>query len=283
MKLQEELYDNIPPSLKVKEVKPFIKAEKNKFWLFFADLIFESMLKKKFAAIRVKNLENLNRKNLDKPTIIYAPHICWWDGILAYYLNRKVLKLDTIGMMEDLHAIPFLRKMGAFSVDKKSPKVIKESLNFVIHNLDSPEKALFIYPQGIIRPQDYPNLKFSSGISYIASNLDGVNLIPLAIRYCFLRATSPEILIDISEPIFLQKIKNKKEITKNLQENFVNILEKQRLEIANCDLDGYITVLKQKENLFDFIQKKQVNIKNLLFSKKCPFFCYNWLKYIAKD
>lgn len=282
MKLQEELYNNTPPSFKVKEVKPFLKAETSKFWLFFADLIFESMLKKKFAAIRVKNLENLNKINPDKPTIIYAPHSCWWDGILAYYLNRKVLKLDTIGMMEDLHAMPFLRKIGAFSVDKKSPKVIKESLNFAIQNLDSAKKALFIYPQGIIRPQDYTNFKFSSGISYIASNLEGVNLVPLAIRYCFLRATSPEILIDISEPIFLQKIENRKEITKNLQENFLNILEKQRLEIANCDLDGYITVLKQKENLFDFFQKNQANIKNLLFPKKYPFFCYNWLKSISK-
>lgn len=256
MKLQEELYNNIPPSFKVKEVRPFLKAKKNNFWLFLADLIFESMLKQKFAAIRVKNLENLNKRNPDKPNIVYAPHICWWDGILAYYLNRKVLNIDAIGMMENLHAMPFLNKIGAFSVDKKSITVIKNSLDFAAESLNAPQKAVFIYPQGIIRPQDYTPLKFSSGISYVASKLDGVNLIPLAVRYCFLRANSPEILVDIAEPIFLPAVNDRKEITEKLQENFSNILERQRLEIANCNLDGYITVLKQRESLFEFIRKK---------------------------
>ncbi len=259
MKLQEELYNNTPPSIKTKDIKPFLRAEKSNFWLLCADWIFEFLLKQKFAAVRVKNLENINKRNLNKPCIIYAPHICWWDGILGYYLGRKIFGFDINGMVEDLHAMPLLRKIGAFSVDKKSTKVIKNSVDFAIQNLNSSQKALFIFPQGIIRPQDYTEIKFSSGISYMASKLNGVNLIPIAVRYCFLRSASPEILIDVAEPIFLEKIENRKETTEMIEKHFKNLLKKQRNGITNCDLDGYITVLKQRESLIEFVQKKLKN------------------------
>lgn len=255
MNLQEELYSNTPPSLKIKEVQPFLEAEKSCFWQLLADFIFENMLKNKFAAIRVKNLENLNKRDFNKPNILYAPHICWWDGILEYYLGRKVFNLDMIGMMEDLHSMPVLRKIGAFSVDKKSVKVVKNSIDFAVKSLNYQRKSLFLFPQGIIRPQDYMPLEFSSGISYVASKLDGVNLIPLAIRYCFLRSSSPEILIEVSDPIFLPKVENIKETTQKIQENFSKTLEKQRIEIASCNLEGYKTVLKQKENLIELFLK----------------------------
>lgn len=255
METQEELYSDTPPSLKTKEVRPFMKSEQSKLWMSIADFCFGFMLKKNFSKIRIKNLANLELRDKTRPNIIYAPHICWWDGILGYYLCRKIFHFAPIGMMEDLHTMPIFRKIGAFSVDKKSPKVVKESLFFAQKNLDSGDKSMFIFPQGIIRPQDYSPLKFSSGISYIASNLEGVNLIPLAIRYCFLRGAAPEILVDVSEPMYLEKIENRSETTERLKKHFGEILEKQRLEIARGRLDEYETVWTGRENIFQIIQK----------------------------
>jgi len=256
MKTQEELYNDTPPSLKEKGIRPFLKSETNSFGRFCADLIFENLLKQKFAAIRIKNLQNLQKRDMSKPNIIYAPHICWWDGILAYFLNRKVFNFDAIGMMENLHSLPFLRKIGAFSVDKKSPKVILESLTFASQSLNSPQKALYIFPQGIIRPQDHTPIKFSSGISYIASTLDGVNLIPLAIRYCFLRETSPEILVEVAEPMIFPKMQNRNETTRQLQRYFADLIENQRLEVANGKLQDYIPIWQKRDNLFRQIEKR---------------------------
>ena len=134
--------------------------------------------------------------------------------------------------------------------------MILESLTFASQSLNSPQKALYIFPQGIIRPQDHTPIKFSSGISYIASTLDGVNLIPLAIRYCFLRETSPEILVEVAEPMIFPKMQNRNETTRQLQRYFADLIENQRLEVANGKLQDYIPIWQKRDNLFRQIEKR---------------------------
>lgn len=260
MRFEEDLYSSIPPSFK-RDLKPFIASDTSVSWCFLAGLLFNFLLKRKFAAIRIKNLDYLQKRNPDKPNIIYAPHICWWDGILAYFLCRKVFKLDLIAMAEELYRYPLLRKLGIFSVDKKSPKNILTSLNFAVKNLDSPQKALFIYPQGIIRPQDYMPVNFNPGLTYIASQLDGVNLIPLSIRYVFLRNTSPEVLVEVNEPIFLEKVEDRDETTSQLRDHFENILENQRKEVISGKLKNYEIVLGKNYNIRRKIENRLKNTK----------------------
>ena len=255
MRLKENLYSETPPSLK-REFLPFVASEVSPFWQKAADILFKFLLNQKFAAIRIKNRHLLKKCDKTKPNIIYAPHICWWDGMLAYFICRQIFGLDIRFMVEELHVLPFMRKIGAFSIDKKAPKSIIKALNFATKHLESSQKVLYIYPQGIIRPQDYSPMKFGSGISYIASNLDGVNLVPLCIRYCFLRDTSPEIMIEVKEPIIIEKVENRTEMTNNLEKQFEEALENQRLEIATGDLNKYITVLRKRDNLFRVIEKK---------------------------
>lgn len=255
MKLKQDLYSKIPPSLS-RDSLPFIPAEVNKFWQVGIDIFFKHLLKRNFASIKIKNRHYLKKRDTSKPNIIYAPHVCWWDGILAYFLCRQIFGLDIRFMVEELHLCPIMRKFGAFSIDKKSPKSILKSLNFAVNHLDSPRKVLHIYPQGIIRPQDYSPMKFGSGISYIASNLDGVNLIPLCVRYCFLRDTSPEILVEVKKPMFIGKVVDRNKMTDYLEQNFEEALEKQRLDIIDCDFKKYITILKKRDNLFRTIEKK---------------------------
>lgn len=260
MRLKEELYSQTPPSLS-RESLPFIPAEINKFVQIGTDIVFRHLLKEKFAAIKIKNRYLLKKRDKTKPIIIYAPHICWWDGILAYFLCRRIFGLDIRFMVEELHLLPMMRMFGAFSIDKKSPKAVLKSLNFAVNHLDAPHKVFAVFPQGIIRPQDHSPIKFGSGISFIASNLDGVNLIPLCVRYCFLRATSPEIMVEVKKPIIIDKVEDRNEMTTQLEKHFEQALENQRLEIATGDLKQYITVLKKRDNLFRTIEKKL---------KKCP-------------
>jgi len=255
MRLKEDLYSKIPPSLS-RESMPFIPAEVSKLWQVGIGILFKLLLKQKFAAIRIKNRHYLKKRDKTKPIIIYAPHICWWDGMVAYFICRQIFGLDIRFMVEELHLLPMMRKFGAFSIDKKSPKSILKSLNFAVKHLDSPQKVFCIYPQGIIRPQDYSPVKFGSGISYIASNLDGVNLIPLCVRYCFLRDTSPEVLIEVQKPIVINQVENRNEMTDYLEKNFEEALINQRSDIATGDLKKYITVLRKGDNLLRVIEKK---------------------------
>lgn len=255
MRLKEDLYSEKPPSLSREHI-PFIPAEVNKLVQIGTDILFGYLLKKKFAAIRIKNKHLLHKRDKTKPVIVYAPHICWFDGMLAYFLNRQIFKLDIRFMVEELHLLPIMRRFGAFSIDKKSPKSVLKALNFAVNHLNSPDKVLHIYPQGIIRPQDYSPMEFGSGISYIASNLDGVNLVPLCVRYCFLRDTSPEILVEVKEPIVIDKVDDRCKLTDYLESTLEEALENQRLEIARCDLKKYVTVLKKSDSLYRKLEKK---------------------------
>ncbi|MDD3419803.1 MAG: lysophospholipid acyltransferase family protein [Candidatus Gastranaerophilales bacterium] len=254
MRTEEALYNQISPSFRRKLV-PFIAADASDFWRNVADMVFSWMLRHKFAALRLKGLHNIHKRDKSKPCIIYAPHICWWDAIIAYYTCRKILKFDTRFMAEELHLAPYLKKLGIFSIDKKSPKTILKSLDFAIKNLDAPNKAVFIYPQGIIGPQDGDDFVFNSGISYLASRIEGVNLIPIAVRYGFLRESSPEVMIEINPPIVLESVKDRHEVD-YLCDHFKELLDRQRREISMGDVSKYITVIKKRENIFRYFEKK---------------------------
>jgi hypothetical protein len=130
----ETLYNYIPPSILKKE-KGFIPADVNPLFMNVFDRIFAYILKKNFATIRVKNLHYYNLRDKNKGNIFYAPHQCWWDGMIGYYLGRKVFKTNMRMMVEDLPSFPVLSKIGAFSVSKNDLSSTIKSLRYVIDYL----------------------------------------------------------------------------------------------------------------------------------------------------
>lgn len=258
MKASQELYNNIPPSLK-RDEKPFIASNVSLFWRKISEWLLTIILKDNFATLKIKNSHRFKMRNKDLPNIIYAQHNCWWDGLIGYYLCRKVFKTDVRIMVEELHALPFLSKIGAFSIDKNSTSSILKSLNFAIDTLKGSDKSLFFFPQGIIRPPDSRPIEFESGLSYISQKLEGVNLIPLSFKYVFLREPSAEILIDVQKPITLGEFKNRKLLTSFLEDSFQDGLDKQRDEISQGYLRNYITILKKPQSILRRIEKRLKN------------------------
>ena len=240
--------------------KPFIQAENQKFWLKVFDFAFERMVRKGFYSLRIKNAENFNLRDPDKGNIIYGIHSCWWDGIIAYLLCRQVFKTQINLMIEELYRFPLLSKIGAFSVEKKSPQSAIKALNYSIDIIKNPEKSLWIYPQGIVMPPDSRPLKFASGISYLCKKSGGVNLIPVANRYTFLREDRPEILVEVGKPIIINNNNlDKKEFTHYLENEFTEFLDKQREEISQGKLGDYELVFKSRLCVAKLIEKHFTN------------------------
>ena len=111
-------------------IKKFRKAKNIPFWVWTADRVFFRMMSHRFYALRIKNLEAFKEKcSKDYPSIFYAPHMNWWDGIAGYNLMRRVFNVKRVRMMiEEMNRFPLFSLAGAFPVNKASAQTAMESL-----------------------------------------------------------------------------------------------------------------------------------------------------------
>ena len=145
-----------------------------------------------------------------------------------------------------------------------------KALKYIVEELKSPELGLWIFPQGIIRPPNYRPIEFQTGLAYIAQNVakkhGGVNLIPIAVNYVFLREDRPEVIIEVNEPVVIDKENanfDRHEFTKKLQQDFERNCDRQLYEICNAEIEGYRYLFKQKLPWYKKLEKKlkKVEIK----------------------
>ena len=125
---------------------------------------------------------------------------------------------------------------------------------------------IWIFPQGKVMPPDFRPIKFESGLSYITSKVKGVNLIPVSLRYTFLRDVKPEIFAEIGEPIEIKNgVTNKKEFTRFLEEDLTNIADAQINKITQGDLNGYEYIYQSKLPIF---KRLEPFLKYIFFDKR---------------
>ncbi len=263
----EVLYTDIPPTKLRNRKEKFRKARNSKFWTFIGDLFFFNMLQHRFFALRIKNEEVFNERNNNYPNIFYASHGNWWDGIVGYNLVRRVFDLKLRMMIEEMNRFPLFARVGAFPVNKKSPQEAIKSLKYIVNDLNKPDMGLWIFPQGIIKPPNFRPIEFQTGMTYIAQNVakkyGGINLIPLAVNYVFLREDRPEVLVEVGDPIIIEAKDAKKDrhvLTAELQGKFTDLCDKQLSEICHGTIDGYRYLFKQRLPWYKKIEKKLKNI-----------------------
>lgn len=236
--------------------KPEIRTDLQPFWLAVFDFSFNNMVKKAFYSVKIKNIDNFYLRDTTKSSIFYSNHCCWWDGIVGYLIARKLYNTELHMMIEELYRFPLLSKIGAFSVEKNSAQSSLKALNYAAQFLQNPKSSLWIFPQGSVMPPDYRPVKFEGGLSYLSKKLKKINLIPVAHRYNFLREDRPEILVEIGKPIVLSDNPiNRKNFCKYLEEEFSALLDNQKNEISQGNLDGYKTFIKSRLCVAKLIEK----------------------------
>lgn len=262
----EDLYSEIPPTkLRHKEEK-FRKAKVTPFWLWVAKTFFYNMLENRFYAMRYKGEDNL--KHLGEiPTILFAPHSNWWDGIVGFHLCHKVIHKNIRLMIEELNRFPVLRRGGAFSINKKSAQSSMESLKYSVDLLSDLDNVLYIYPEGIIKPPNHRPIEFQSGLTYIAQKAakkyGKVCLVPVAVNYFFMRDNRPEVWAEFGEEIILDNPKvDRKEYTDFLAKKLEELCDKQFVDISNAKFEGYKTLFQQKLAWYRQIEQWLKRIEN---------------------
>ncbi len=98
-------------------------------------------------------------------------------------------------MVEELNRFPLLRRGGAFSVNKKSAQASMKALKYAIDVIEDTKNALYIFPQGIIKPPNFRPIEFQTGLAYIAQKAaekyGKVNLIPIGLITSSYEPTNP--------------------------------------------------------------------------------------------
>ncbi|HET9222915.1 MAG TPA: lysophospholipid acyltransferase family protein [Roseiflexaceae bacterium] len=136
----------------------------------------------------------------DGPLIIYPNHSSWWDGYMCFLLTRMVLRgrFEAYLMMEEpqLRRYGFFTWAGCFSVDRGDPRSAARSVAYISRILAARRpRALVIFPQGAIAPNDRRPLKVYAGAAQIARHAGGATLWPVALRYEFRGEQRPEAFI----------------------------------------------------------------------------------------
>lgn len=138
---------------------------KHSIWLqFFFKIYLRFIFRKNFHKI-----ETVGKvKDQGLPVIVIANHISWWDGFWISRLNQKTFKRKLYIMMleEYLRKYMFFRKLGVFSIRKKS-KSTNESLQYAAEILKNNKNMLLMFPQGEIRSQHSDVIVFEKGLDHI--------------------------------------------------------------------------------------------------------------------
>lgn len=176
-----------------------ITAQKSSAFEKLFGVYNNNLIKRHFSSVRVGGLSNINDKLNDVPLVIYANHSSWWDGLIAYKLSQT-LQLDSFFMMEEKHLkkLFLFRRLGAFSVVREHPRRALKSLNYAVELLArEPARALWIFPQGEILPNDVRPLRFYNGLSRIIGKLKQTQIVPVAFRFEFLNDYKPDVFVKI--------------------------------------------------------------------------------------
>lgn len=262
----EELYPDIPPTKLRNQEEKFRPAKTSPFWLWLGNKFFYGMLENRFFALRYKGEEKFFERDANVPSIAFATHTNWWDGIVAYNICNRIFDKEIRLMVEELNRFPILSKAGAFPVNKKSPQASMEALQYSVDVIEDLNNTLYLFPQGIIKPPNFRPIEFQTGLVYIAQKAvkkyGKVNLIPIGVNYCFLRADKPEILVEIGDIIEMNDSSvNRKEYTQKLEKTLENLCDNQMNEISEGSLAGYKTLFQQKLKWYRKIEQKLKKIE----------------------
>lgn len=269
MVVKEQLYSDIPPTkLRNKEEK-FKPAKTSRFWLWVASMFFFNMLQNRFYAFRYRGEENYFEAEKDVPTILFAPHCNWWDGIVLYNTTHRIFHKEIRLMVEELNRFPLLRRGGAYSVNKKSPQSAMKALQYSVDVVGDLRNMLCIFPQGIIRPPHFRPIEFQTGLAYIAENAvkryGKVNLIPMSVDYVFFRDNRPEVIVEFGKRIELRQGNeldkmSRKELTHYLEHALTETCGTQFKEISQGDISNYKILFKQHLKWYRRIEQRLKSI-----------------------
>jgi 1-acyl-sn-glycerol-3-phosphate acyltransferase len=161
---------------------------------FIRALLFRS-LRRGLSALRVDGAERLDPS---RPLLLCPNHVSFHDGLIVALLSRHFPDARVLMRADQLRRAPLLRWAGATGVEEDALDGAR-ALRFGARFLDRPGRALWLFPQGRLRPQWARPLGFREGAGFIARR-SGATLLPVSIHYEPGEREQPEAWVRIGAP-----------------------------------------------------------------------------------
>lgn len=173
-----------------------IKAKHNLFiYNFFKNYSLQKT-KKVFENVIISG--DFEEKN--KPLLVIANHISWWDGFWIMYLNLRKLhkKFHFMMLEEQLKRYWYFAYSGGFSINKKSRTII-ETLNYTTQLLKYNKNMVLIFPQGEIKSIYENKIIFDKGINRIIEESKNIQILMVVNLIDYFSKSKPSLYIYIKE------------------------------------------------------------------------------------
>lgn len=173
-----------------------LHALKSGPWAWVAARYVDRKVRSAFRAVRMRG----GLPNAEGGLLVYCNHVGFWDGFVAHALSRAV-GWDAYYLVEErtLRRYPFLRRLGGFSVRRGDPTSSLPTLRYARTLLQRPSAAVFVFPEGRLRPGASDLGELERGVEVLA-RASGATCLPVALRYAFLEAERPDVLVEVGEP-----------------------------------------------------------------------------------
>ncbi len=220
-----------------------IKAHKSRIFEALFDVYTTRLLKRSFHTIRLRADADLQRSIRSAPLVLCPNHSSWWDALLPLYLARHVFHIDSYAMMEEeqLRRYPFFRRIGVFSVDRGRGRDALRSLEYAAGLLNAPGRALWLYPQGELRPHAVRPLHFLRGVDLLASAVPDALFVPMAFTYEFRHEQRPEIFISAGAAIAPSRGES---LSAQLEQHVTALLDAMTQDLARSDIASFQHILQ---------------------------------------
>lgn len=189
------------------------------------------------------------------PILLYVNHTSWWDGYMISVLMHELWRPAMSSLMveaETLRKYSFLRYLGAFGVDRENPRDGIAAIQYAVAGLNrQPYGVVAIFPQGKFYHPEVRPLHFYNGVGLIAKQAVATTgacaLVPLALRYEFVREQKPEAFLHIGTPTFINNAhpihNNAKALTAHMEQTLIAEMDILRADCVAYRFDSFSSLL----------------------------------------
>jgi 1-acyl-sn-glycerol-3-phosphate acyltransferase len=215
----------------------------------------------RFARVDVRGLENLaawsatagNPPASGVPLLLAANHSSWWDAVLPIVISLRTLGQDAYGMMDEqqLRRYSFFARAGIFSVDRSSPRSAMATLEYAATLLRGTPRVLWMFPQGMIVPNDRRPIQCETGIARLARMIGECAIVPVAIRYEVGREERPIACASIGRPTHIHggETTGVRELTHGIEAMMETELDDLRATMLAEHYAGFSTILAGRSSV----------------------------------
>ncbi|MES1241168.1 MAG: AMP-binding protein [Acidobacteriota bacterium] len=140
-------------------------------------------------------------------TVYFLNHSSWWDYLVPLLLDSFVFRQRARYMMSHdvMASRGTLRRLfqaaGVFSVGKDRT-LRAAALGYAADFLRGEGAALYIYPQGKVRPER-EEIRFQDGVGWLHARCPGVDFVPVACHLHVLSTPRPQLYLKVGAPVVL--------------------------------------------------------------------------------